>query len=214
MTATLTTQLHDLAEQINREHNLCERAYDTALAHAYRAGELLTQAKGQVGHGGWLPWLEQHFDGAQRTAQGYMQLAANPRRVADLDAGDIGLRATLKAISRPQPAPEHPDAPAADPDLLADRLRAGQPSDASHALAELHAVEREQAPLRFPRPGVQRTTWRQITDQLGLVDRRMREATSPDLTAAARGELLGAAAGAAREAGELLDELAIAVRAA
>jgi hypothetical protein len=43
--------LGKLAEQINAEHQACEAALRSGLRHAVRAGELLTEAKGQVKHG-------------------------------------------------------------------------------------------------------------------------------------------------------------------
>jgi len=35
------------------------------------AGDLLTQAKAQVPHGQWLPWLHDHCTISERTAQLY-----------------------------------------------------------------------------------------------------------------------------------------------
>jgi predicted transcriptional regulator len=45
--------LGKLAEEINAEHRACEAALRSGLRHAVRAGELLTEAKGQVKHGEW-----------------------------------------------------------------------------------------------------------------------------------------------------------------
>jgi Protein of unknown function (DUF3102) len=92
--------LPELASAANREHRLVGEAATSALEHAIRAGEALRAAKAQVEHGGWLPWLEENFDGSERTAQLYMQVAANPQRVADLDAGDLSLRAAAKQLQR------------------------------------------------------------------------------------------------------------------
>jgi hypothetical protein len=50
----------------------CERCECfTALA----AGEKLNQAKAQMVHGEWLPWLKKNFDLSQVTASKYMRLA-------------------------------------------------------------------------------------------------------------------------------------------
>ena len=43
--------------------------------HYRRAGEMLIEAKDQVGHGGWSRWLSKNFDLSQRTAQDYMRWA-------------------------------------------------------------------------------------------------------------------------------------------
>jgi hypothetical protein len=43
--------------------------------HYRRAGEMLIEAKDQVGHGGWSRWLTKNFDLSIRTAQVYMRWA-------------------------------------------------------------------------------------------------------------------------------------------
>jgi predicted transcriptional regulator len=53
--------LGKLAEEINAEHRACEAALRSGLRHAVRAGELLTEAKGQVKHGEWGTWLSANF---------------------------------------------------------------------------------------------------------------------------------------------------------
>ena len=112
----MTTVSTSLAAEINREHEQCEQAFTSAVEHAIRCGELLEEAKAQVQHGEWLPWLADHFAASERTARGYMRLAANRQRVADLDAPSV--RAALAELSEPRddqpdPRPER-TAPAAD----------------------------------------------------------------------------------------------------
>jgi hypothetical protein len=91
----LVLALPDLATQINEEHRQCLQAANATLEHARRAGELLEQAKAQLDHGQWLPWLKEHFPFSERMAQNYMRVArewprleANPQRVADLSFRD------------------------------------------------------------------------------------------------------------------------------
>src|SRR5262249_46647218 len=55
--ANIVLNLAQLAEQINTEHQQAETSLRAALEYAKRAGELLTLAKKQCGHGRWLPWL-------------------------------------------------------------------------------------------------------------------------------------------------------------
>ena len=70
--------LGELAAAINAEHQAAERTARTALDHARAAGDKLLQAKAQVDHGQWLPWLSANCpDIAVRTAQAYMRLAGN-----------------------------------------------------------------------------------------------------------------------------------------
>ena len=52
------TDLATLANEINDLHDRATEAARTAIAHARECGELLIQAKAQVGHGGFLEWLE------------------------------------------------------------------------------------------------------------------------------------------------------------
>jgi len=67
--------LDAIAVDLRREVEGADRAWRTAVEHAVRAGELLTEAKAQVQHGEWLRWLQAHFPGAPRPAQDYMRLA-------------------------------------------------------------------------------------------------------------------------------------------
>jgi hypothetical protein len=43
--------------------------------HYRRAGEMLIEAKDQVGYGGWGRWLTKNFDLSQRQANRFMQWA-------------------------------------------------------------------------------------------------------------------------------------------
>jgi len=69
--------LESLAARINAEHRACEVAVASAVEHAIRAGEMLVEAKKHSGHGNWLPWLQENFEGSHDTAQVYMRLARN-----------------------------------------------------------------------------------------------------------------------------------------
>jgi hypothetical protein len=82
--APVRASLATLAAEINREAGLADEAWALAVQHALRAGELLIQAKAELRHGEWLPWLRDNFERSERTAQLYMALARNPQRVAGL----------------------------------------------------------------------------------------------------------------------------------
>jgi hypothetical protein len=86
--------LDALGDVLRREWEAFDDAVQNAVSHAIRVGEVLIEAKSRARHGEWLPWLEANFPGSPRSAQGYMQLAANSedaRRVAHL-----GVRGALK----------------------------------------------------------------------------------------------------------------------
>ncbi len=72
---TKQIDLTTLAGEINREHDQAITAARTALEHARACGELLIQAKTQVGHGGFLEWLEANCRVKPRQSQKYMKLA-------------------------------------------------------------------------------------------------------------------------------------------
>jgi hypothetical protein len=92
--------LSTLAIEIRREVEQAEADFQSAIAHAVRAGELLIEAKGQLKHGEWLPWLAANFPGSARSAQGYMRLAEHAedaQRVAHL-----GIKGALKQLAAPK----------------------------------------------------------------------------------------------------------------
>src|SRR5215472_16353364 len=69
------SDLDDLAARIFCEHQAATGAFKQCLEHAVRCGELLIEAKGKVGHGGWLAWLRDNCQVKERAAQNYMALA-------------------------------------------------------------------------------------------------------------------------------------------
>lgn len=87
----------DYAGVANYEHALFRESFGSALGHAILAGEALTNAKAELRHGEWLPWLAANFSGSERIARVYMQVAANRQRVADLE--EPSLRRAIEAIS-------------------------------------------------------------------------------------------------------------------
>ena len=126
--------LDNLATDINREHELAEQAARTAVEHAMKAGELLTEAKATVAHGEWLPWLKTNVVFSERTAQAYMRIArevpklngSKAQRVADLPFRDAmdRISRTYQMISKAQDAGIDLDVIAQDSDGGATPLRA------------------------------------------------------------------------------------------
>ncbi|MEJ7786351.1 MAG: DUF3102 domain-containing protein [Solirubrobacteraceae bacterium] len=122
-----------LAVDIRREHEAAQQAFASAVEHAVRCGELLAEAKAQVRHGEWLPWLAENFPASARTAQGYMRLAAQPNAQA---LAHLGIEGALRQLA----APPAVDLDEADERRLlddADRLLddTGSPGDCA-AIAE------------------------------------------------------------------------------
>lgn len=110
MNTTAIIQLPELAERI-----ACELR--AGVEHAARAGALLTEAKGQVPHGQWLPWLDDNFGLSERSAQNYMRLS---RKLAELPeskaqrVADLPLRDALELLAEPKETPSKYRLPSLD----------------------------------------------------------------------------------------------------
>jgi hypothetical protein len=71
----MSNSLADLAARITAEHTAVSAALSDSVRHAVAAGEMLIEAKTQVPHGQWLPWLRDNCTMSERTAQLYMRCA-------------------------------------------------------------------------------------------------------------------------------------------
>ena len=109
--------LDTLADRIRAAHAEAQSAFVHALDRAMTAGDLLIEAKTQLDHGAWLPWLRDACAVSERTAQAYMRLARNrPALEEQIRNGvaDIGVRGALALLTEPRcPDAEQP-APTAD----------------------------------------------------------------------------------------------------
>lgn len=106
---TPTTDITTLAADVRREHAAAEQAFASAVEHAICCGALLAEAKAQLPHGSWLPWLEANFPASVRTAQGYMRLA---ERAEDAQAlAHLGVAGALRELAAPPSTREAPLAP-------------------------------------------------------------------------------------------------------
>lgn len=66
---------------------------------AIKAGEFLTEAKDQLKHGQWLPWLRDHCDLPDRTARLYMRLARHKEELAkSATVADLTIRGALEVL--------------------------------------------------------------------------------------------------------------------
>ena len=70
-----------LAERINNFHKQVEDAGRNIIGNAIRAGLALFDAKKEVGHGNFLPWLKKNCRVSERRAQDYMKLATHRQKV-------------------------------------------------------------------------------------------------------------------------------------
>ena len=72
---TTSNRLPERAARIRAEHEACGAALKRGLQHAAAAGNMLIEAKAQLKHGEWLPWLRNHCGIPERTARRYMEIA-------------------------------------------------------------------------------------------------------------------------------------------
>jgi hypothetical protein len=89
-----------IAADLRHEVEQADQQWQSAVGHAIRAGELLIEAKTQVEHGEWLPWLEANFPGSVRSAQGYMRIARNRAKYATV--AHLGVGGALKQLTAPR----------------------------------------------------------------------------------------------------------------
>jgi|SRR6516164_11399716 hypothetical protein len=97
--------LSALAERINTYHKQVEDAGRNIIANAIRAGLALIDAKKEVGHGNFLPWLKKNCKVSERRAQDYMKLATH-RQVVEAEmksapAADLSLKWALGLLKVP-----------------------------------------------------------------------------------------------------------------
>jgi hypothetical protein len=70
-----SNSLPDLAARIRLYHRKTSESLRESVQHAMDAGDLLIEAKAQLKHGQWLPWLSEHCAISERSAQLYMRVA-------------------------------------------------------------------------------------------------------------------------------------------
>ena len=88
-TVVWSNSLADLAARIRVEHEAVAVALRDSVRHAIVAGELLVEAKAQLVHGQWLPWLRGHCAISERTAQLYMRVAKNRAEIEAQIRNDV-----------------------------------------------------------------------------------------------------------------------------
>jgi hypothetical protein len=95
--------LADLRERLKVEHEAVVGSLRHGLHRAMNAGDILLEARTQVRHGDWLPWLES-CGISERTAQRYVRLAKHRAEIeAKSDTvSDLGIRGALALIAAPR----------------------------------------------------------------------------------------------------------------
>lgn len=91
--------LTDLVDQINAAHDRCTQACRAALFNARQCGDLLIEAKKQVGHGNWEAWVVAHCTFSDRTASRWMRVAREWDKLEELEATDLSITDAMRLLS-------------------------------------------------------------------------------------------------------------------
>jgi hypothetical protein len=93
-----SNSLTDLAARIRAEHEASALHVKRGLDHAIACGRLLLEAKAQLAHGQWLPWLGEHCGVPERSARRYMDIAAYaPSEGISANLADLALDGAAEA---------------------------------------------------------------------------------------------------------------------
>ena len=127
-----------LAAMAAEKAELVEQHGRKTVQAAIDCGRYLIEIKSRLGHGEWLPWLEENFPHAQQHANRYMVIAANYTRVSNLEEAS-SIREALRMIGEAEEA--------------AGTKRTRKPADpppAPPALPEVEVID-----TRPPKPAAQ-----------------------------------------------------------
>jgi hypothetical protein len=91
-----------LAARIRTYHEATTAALKASVVNAMAAGDLLIEAKAQLKHGQWLPWLEANCAMSERTARLYMRLARYRPEIENGSVADLSLRGAIALITLPK----------------------------------------------------------------------------------------------------------------
>jgi DNA modification methylase len=141
-----SNSLADLAARIRQEHEASAAAMKRSLEHAIAAGKLLNEAKAQLKHGQWLPWLREHCRVPERTATLYMRLAKHFGEIGNV--ADLSIRDAVALINEADATePDSLEPPPSPPTVLRPlpstiRILQGDCRDVLKTLAEesVHCV--------------------------------------------------------------------------
>lgn len=104
-----SNRLAVLAHEINSAHTEARQYARKSLERAIAAGDGLIEAKVQLKHGEWLPWLRGKCEIPERTAQLYMRLAKHKDellRKSD-NLADLTVQAALALLTEKTTLAEH-----------------------------------------------------------------------------------------------------------
>jgi hypothetical protein len=113
---TRVSEIEELTQRANHLASECQEAIQQLVWRAVECGEVLWEAKEKLGHGKWLQWLSEDWQHSERTAERYMQLAANrgllEQRQPESLRQAVALIVESKGTAKPKPEPRPEPRPA------------------------------------------------------------------------------------------------------
>jgi len=113
---TRVSEIEELTQRANHLASECQEAIQQLVWRAVECGEVLWEAKEKLGHGRWLQWLSEDWQHSERTAERYMQLAANrgllEQRQPESLRQAVALIVEAKGSGKPKPEPKPEPRPA------------------------------------------------------------------------------------------------------
>ena len=110
------SEIEELTQRANHLASECQEAIQQVVWRAVECGEVLWEAKEKLGHGKWLQWLSEDWQHSERTAERYMQLAANrgllEQRQPESLRQAVALIVEAKGTAKPKPEPKPEPKPA------------------------------------------------------------------------------------------------------
>lgn len=107
---TRASEIEELTQRANHLASECQEAIQQVVWCAVECGEVLWEAKEKLGHGKWLQWLSEDWQHSERTAERYMQLAANrgllEQRQPESLRQAVALIVEAKGTAKPKPEPK------------------------------------------------------------------------------------------------------------
>ena len=112
----MRSEIEELTQRANHLASECQEAIQQVVWRAVECGEVLWEAKEKLGHGKWLQWLSEDWQHSERTAERYMQLAANrgllEQRQPESLRQAVALIVESKGTAKPKPEPKPEPKPA------------------------------------------------------------------------------------------------------
>jgi hypothetical protein len=113
---TRASDIEELTQRANHLASECQEAIQQVVWYAVECGEVLQAVKAELGHGKWLQWLSEDWQHSERTAERYMQLAANrgllEQRQPESLRQAVALIVETKGTGKPKPEPRPEPKPA------------------------------------------------------------------------------------------------------